>query len=774
MKLMLNYIAILLILAIFSINAIGQRVGLVLSGGGAKGVTHIGVLKALEENNIPIDYIAGTSMGAIIGGLYASGYSPDQIEQFFISKELQAWMQGGSNSQENYLFKAEDPNASWQMFKITFDSVLKVKLPSNIISPADMDFKLLELFTEASAAAEYNFDKLYIPFRCVASDVAESKSIIFKSGETDKAIRASMTFPFYFKPIRIDGKLMFDGGMYDNFPVDILKNEFEPEIIIGSKAASNYGPPDDDDMISQIQSMLMANTEYTVDSNNGVLIVPDLKSVNLTDFSNSQEFIDSGYIATLQQIPKIKQMLKGYESEEQRKTKRDNFNKKKPEFNVGRIQYKGVIYKQEVYLNRLIRDKKVIVFLQDTVYGFKEKMDYIRKQYYKLLGEEKIESISPELIYNPELGFYDLIFNIDRSNRVDAEIGGLVTSNTTNQIFLQINYSRWTKYILKITGNAYLGRFHNSGRIKMRFDVPTSLPLAFEVSYTLNGWNYFNTATYFFEDEQPNYLVQRESFARVKVGAPVSKNSRLSIEFVAGINYDQYYQTNQFSRTDTTDETTFQFMSPGVVFEYNSLNRKQFASKGIYASVCGRYVYGHEETIPGSTSSDTTKISQYHRWLQFRMLYNNYILSSGKFNLGFHISLTWSNQPPFSNFTATALAAPAFQPIPESQILFLPQFRAHKYGAVGLMAIYTIIKNFDIRAEAYLFQPYREIKQSEDSEADYGEIFSNRSYILSGSLVYHAAFGPISMCFNYYERSEEPFSFSLNIGYYIFNKRPFQ
>lgn len=774
MKLIFNYIASLLILTIFSFGAVGQRVGLVLSGGGARGVTHIGVLKALEENNIPIDYIAGTSMGAIIGGLYASGYTPVEIEQIFISKKLQTWIQGRTNTKGYYLFKAEDPNASWQIFKITFDSVLRVKLPTNILSPTEMDFQFLELFTEASAAAEYNFDKLYIPFRCVASDISERKSVIFKSGEVYKAIRASMTFPFYFKPIRINGKLMFDGGMYDNFPVSVLIEEFEPEIIIGSKAASNYGPPDEDDIISQIQSMLMANTEYTVDSANGVLIEPDLKTINLTDFSNTREFIDSGYNATLHQIPKIKEMLKVFESDKKRKIERDNFSKKKPEFRVGQIIYRGVNQKQEVYLNRLIRDNKVIAFLQDTAYGYKEKMDHIKKQYYKLLAEEKIESVSPELIYNPEAGFYDLIFNIDKSNRVEAELGGLVTSNTTNQIFFQINFSRWTKYVFKLSGNTYLGRFHNSVQAKLRFDVPTSLPLAFEFSYTLNGWNYFNTATYFFEDEQPNYLVQQESFVKVNVGTPVSKFSKLSLEYVAGINFDRYYQTNQFSRTDTTDETTFSFNSPGIILEYNSLNRKQFASKGISARVCGRYVSGHEETVPGSTSTDTTTISRNHNWLQFRLLYNNYFVTIGKFNLGFHLSLTWSNQLFFSNFTATVLAAPDFQPIPESQTLFLPQFRAHKYGAAGIMAIYTILKNFDVRAEGYLFQPYMEIKKSGDNKAVYGEVLSDRSYILSGTLVYHAAFGPISTCFNYYDRAEEPFSFSLNIGYYIFNKRPFQ
>ena len=101
----------------------------------------------------------------------------------------------------------------------------------------------MEWFAEAGAACNYNFDELAIPFRCVASDISENKFIVLKQGNLDKAIRASMTFPFYFKPIRIENKLMWDGGMYNNFPVDVLIEEFKPEIIIGSKAASNYGPP---------------------------------------------------------------------------------------------------------------------------------------------------------------------------------------------------------------------------------------------------------------------------------------------------------------------------------------------------------------------------------------------------------------------------------------------------------------------------------------------------------------------------------------------------
>lgn len=773
MKLILKYGASLFFL-LFSCALSGQKIGLVLSGGGPRGVTHIGILKALEENHIPVDYIAGTSMGAIIGGLYASGYSPGEIEQMFTAEELQFWLKGVADPKYSNYFKAFDANASWQIIKIAIDPFLRIKLPTNMISPNEMDFRFLEWFTEAAAACNYNFDSLAIPFRCVASDIAASKYVTLCGGELDKAVRASMTFPFYFKPIRINDKLMFDGGMYNNFPVDVMVKEFNPDIIIGSKAASNYGPPRDDDIISQIQSMLMANTQYLVDEQNGVLIEPQLRSVSITDFSETREFIDSGYIAALRQIPKIKSLIKMPSDDSQRDQKTHEFKSKKPEFKVGNIIFKGVNPKQEAYLERLIGKRKLVRFIQDGSQSMEIKLEKIKIQYYRILAENQIESVSTSLIYNQESGYYDLLFAIDRNNRVEGEVGGLVTSKATNEIFLQVQFNRWRKYLLNLTGNAYLGRFHNSGQVSARVDMTGSAPLALELSYTLNGWNYFKTSTYFFEDEKPSYLVQQDNYWRFIISTPVANFARLAGEFSYGTKIDSYYQTNQFNRLDTADKTTFNFYSPGVVFEMNTLNRKQFASEGTCFRLCGRFISGHETNVPGSNSVDTTEVSTYHNWFQVRFMFDRYLNTTGRFKPGFLLAATLSNKPFFNNYISTTLSAPAFEPIPESQTIFLPQFRANDFAAAGIKFVYEIARNFDIRAEGYVFHPYEDILKTEDNKTAYGKPLSNRYYIASGSFVYHTPFGPISICVNYYDQAEVPFSFNINLGYFIFNKRPFQ
>jgi len=342
------FCAVLLI--VFTLTASAQKVALVLSGGGAKGVTHIGVLKALEEQGIPIDYIAGTSMGAVIGGLYASGYSPDEILKLIDSPDFPYWVTGKVDSRYTYYFKKSRANPSWINFKFRLDSIFETKLPTNIVSPINMDFAFMEIFAAASAASDYDFDSLYIPFRCVASDIVSNKEVAFRKGDIGKAIRASMTFPFYFKPIRIDGKLLFDGGMYNNFPSNVVFEDFNPDIIIGSKAASNYGPPNEDDIISQIQTMLMEKTDYNVICENGILIEPKLKTVNVIDFSNTEAFIDSGYVATLRKIPEIRRFVTDSISMEARSKQRQAFNSKKKPLMIEKLQVNGLNKNQEIYV----------------------------------------------------------------------------------------------------------------------------------------------------------------------------------------------------------------------------------------------------------------------------------------------------------------------------------------------------------------------------------------------------------------------------------------
>ena len=153
-----------------------QGVGLVLSGGGARGLSHIGVIKALEENNIPIDYIGGTSIGAIIGGLYAIGYTPDQMIELIKSKEFEAWSKGQAEIPYASYFYQNIPDAT--MANITLGAIrdmtgdtikrFQVALPTHLISSYPMDLGVLELFSSPSKACGFDFDSLMVPFFCIS------------------------------------------------------------------------------------------------------------------------------------------------------------------------------------------------------------------------------------------------------------------------------------------------------------------------------------------------------------------------------------------------------------------------------------------------------------------------------------------------------------------------------------------------------------------------------------------------------------------------------
>lgn len=288
----------------------GQSVGLVLSGGGSKGLAHIGVIKALEENRIPIDYIGGTSMGAIVGGCYAMGMSTDEIITIIESDDFRYWMSGVMEEEYKYYFKAEDPGPEILSLAIELkDTIPKTRLPLSVIPNELMDFAFMEIFSRASAAAGYDFDSLFIPFLCNAADISNSQEVVFTNGDLSQAVRASMTVPLYFRPILMDGNIMYDGGIYNNFPVEHVEKHFNPDVIIGSKAAQGNTPPDEFDVMAQIENIVMKPSVYAIDPKKGVLLDMDFKKQSLLSFDKLEEFVEVGYRTTMEKMDSIKLLV---------------------------------------------------------------------------------------------------------------------------------------------------------------------------------------------------------------------------------------------------------------------------------------------------------------------------------------------------------------------------------------------------------------------------------------------------------------------------------
>ena len=762
---------ILFILFILSFRAEAQKVAVVLSGGGAKGVCHIGVLKALEEAQVPIDYIAGTSMGAIIGGLYAAGYTPAEMEKIITSPEFNEWVSGKIDSKYIYYFRQPYSDASWMSVKFKYDSILQTQLPTNLVSPVRMDFAFLELFADASAAANYNFDSLMIPFRCVASDVDENKSMILRSGDLGSAIRASMTFPFYFKPIRINGKLLFDGGMYNNFPSDVAYADFFPDIIIGSKAANNARPPSDDNIVSQLQNMLMEKSNYNTLCESGVMIEPQLKIVNVIDFSHTREFIDSGYVAAQRMIPDIRKFVLDSISPEQRTANRKAFNEKKPAYDVKSYTINGITDGQLIYVKKLLRsDVTRHNKSSDTVQP--HSLDVVKSNYFRLLAENRVYHTFPKLIYSPALGGYELQIAATQENNFHAEVGGNVSSKSNNEFFMQIRYTYWSNIAASLLFNSYIGRYYNSVKLGGKLELPSRLPFFVEAYFIGNQFNYMNTTnTYFFDYKTPVYLIHHENFGDLRFGFPLRRTGKLEVGIDVGRNKDNYYQTNTFTTKDTLDKTYTEFFSPSLTIEFNNLNRKLYANQGERFFTQFRFITSLEEHDPGTTGIERNRFELRHNYPVTSITYEKYFKSKGLYTAGFLVEGMLSFQSFYRNYTSTLLASPVFAPMPEMTTQFQPSFRNPIYAAAGLRNVFAIGKKLDIRLEGYIMAPYREILQDKDNKAIYGSKFTQLYYTASTSLVYQSPIGPLSASYSYFDHEEKPFSFFLNLGYILYNRR---
>jgi NTE family protein len=290
-----------------------------------------------------------------------------------------------------------------------------------------------------------------------------------------------------------------------------------------------------------------------------------------------------------------------------------------------------------------------------------------------------------------------------------------------------------------------------------------------EAEFVLHRWDFYRSFATFFEDIKPSYIIQEEQYASGSLGFPIKNRSRFIIYGRYADLTDRYYQVENFLSTDTSDVTRVFATIGGFYIERSTLNRKQFASEGTYLYLGAKYNYTQEYSIPGSTSIVRDTTLNFHSFPILKLEYQNYFKRKGNFKFGLHTEGVLSFQDFYSNYTASILSSPAYQPIPHMKSIFLPDFRAYQYVSGGLQMIVNI-KNFDLRMEGYVFQPLLSIRSNEFNQAIFSNYLEERSYIGSASLIFHSPLGPVSLSLNYYHEQEQPFYFLFNFGYIIFNK----
>lgn len=751
----------LICFSLYTFTTHAQKVGLVLSGGGAAGFAHIGVIKALEENEIPIDYITGTSAGALIGALYASGLSPKEIVEYTQTEIFKKLPQGNTLNKNNFYLQHSSQDASMLSLPFSLKGSLSKIIPTNLIKPYSIDFELLKYLGDISTNHQNDFDKLFVPYRCVASDIAKNQSVVFSKGSLSEAVRASITYPFFINPIRVNGALLFDGGLYDNFPSDVMYQDFQPDYIIGSTVTENAAPPTEDNFLSQITNMLMSRSDYDIPCENGIILKPDLNGIGAFDFDKIEETIQKGYDFTIKNIAKIKEEVK-------RKANLDSLQLKRQAFRKGLIP----VHISEVRVNN--NSGKKYNFIKSSLFHKKEKgtidMEKIESRYYRLTSMKHISYLYPTLELKPD-STYLLNVDVRPSKPFTLNVGGHFSSRPINIGFIGIDYYHINRNAWHVRAESYFGRFYTSAKALLEFQPPTDYPIILSPYFISNRYDFFRSSTAFFENVQPSFLVQNEIFGGLKIKSPLTNNMILVLDGRGVMNKDSYFLKETFNQGDTSDYTKFSGLVAGFKIEYNTLNRKQFATSGALFRLRGKYVRGWELTRPGSTSNVSyQQIEKAHQWINLSARYSNFLFSRNIFHFGIDVIGVINSQSLFTNYKATILSMTAFAPLPDMESLFMNDYRSPQYLGGGINLILTPIKNLDLRFDGYYYQPFKIIKLNSDQTYNYANPVDASRFILSGSVIYNSPIGPVRFTVNYFDRLKQPLYLQFSFGYLIFNE----
>ena len=742
-----------------------QKVGLVLSGGGAKGMTHIGIIRALEENNIPIDYITGTSMGAIIGSLYAMGYSPDDMEALLRSEDFKRWYSGQVEPEYGYYFKQNRPTPEFFNIRFSFKDSLHIKpqiLPTSMVNPIQMNLVFVELFARATAACSGDFNRLFVPFRCIASDVYNKKPLIMRRGDLGDAVRASMSFPFVFKPIEIDSVLAYDGGIYNNFPTDIMREDFKPEVIIGSVVAANPGKPKENDLMSQLENMIMQKTDYTLPDSLGIIMTFKYDDVSLLDFDRLQELHDIGYNRTISLMDSIKGRIHRRVSAENVRLRRLVYRSNLPQFRFRDIYIEGANPQQQAYIKKEFHDEDHEVFTYED----------LKRGYFRLLSDNMISEIIPHAVYDSENDLYSLHLKVKMEDNFSVRMGGSVSTTSSNQIYLGLGYQDLNYYSKEITLDGQIGKVYNNAQLMAKIDLPTRIPTSYRLIASLSTFDYYKKDKLFSKNDKPSFNSKDERFVKLMVALPFLANKRAEISIGYGKLQDNYFQSSVINcDKDRSDRSTYNLLGGAIGFYGSTLNARQYATKGYFEKLVAQVFSGKEKFIPGNPTETSVTTKERQSWLQISYMKYAYHTMSPKFTLGWMAEMLYSSKNFSENYTATMLQAADFSPTPHSKLMYNEAFRANQFLAAGIKPIFVFNDMFQFRSEFYGFVPIFPIKKNALNKAYYGKAFSRFEYIGEISVICQLPFGAISAYVNHYSSPKKEWNVGLTLGWQLFNYR---
>ena len=327
------------------------KVALVLSGGGAKGYAHLGVLRVLEKENIKIDYIAGTSIGALVGTLYSIGYSIDEIKKVLDNLNIESFLESGADLTGLDLDKKE--TLKKYSFYINFDNELNYSLPKGLRETEELYLVVKNLLKKYENIK--NFDNFPIPLRVVATNLNTGETKSFSEGDIAKVLTASMAIPTIFEPVEVNGALYVDGLVSRNLPVEEAY-DMGADLVIASDVGTPVVKKDNYNILSVLNQMIAIQSSYITKASKEkatILISPDIKNISATDTTKRKDLIELGEVATQSQIAKLREFPKNSSNNKRTKVQKE----KEDYFVINKIEYNPKFDKNTIdILNNIFKN----------------------------------------------------------------------------------------------------------------------------------------------------------------------------------------------------------------------------------------------------------------------------------------------------------------------------------------------------------------------------------------------------------------------------------
>ncbi len=772
-------------------------VALVMSGGAAKGITHIGVIQALEENNIPIDYVAGTSMGAIIASLYAIGFTVDDMKAILVSKEFNQWQTGDIAPEDRYFYRQGEqtpalinfsarlgdktPKMHWDkkaQNDVHLQDIDKHQprtftpnlLPTSVRNPRMARLGMIGLYGPPNAVAGGDFNKLMVPFRAVASDVNNKKPVVLRSGDLGDAVRASMSYPFIFSPVTIDGTPLYDGGIFDNFPVDVAQKDFRPGYIIGSNVSKNPEKASDTDPLALLSNMIIRETDYSVPEHKGIQLNFSWERINSWDFNQIEPLVKMGYDSTMAHIEEIKRAVNKRRTPAEVMARREAFKAQMPALSFAHVEITGVNQDQETYLRSFFSQKNNETISYET----------FRQSYFQLLSDEAISEIIPHVTYNKANKEYTLHLQIRTRDQLRLSLGGNITTASPLQAYIGFQYQDLFRFPVTTLFDAQIGNTYNAASLNARIDFTPRFYL--KGQFVTQQFDYMSDARFYYFAQHTLHSRQRETYLKLSTGFPITQKASVAVGVGGAYMHDYYSQSKAAAMRDSIqDDSEYKMVNTFVRFEGNTLDHQMYPTTGqrwqFTAQIPLSWETSHSTSYPWTEQEDA-----FRWWLEARGHWDGYFRLAKYFSLGAEVEAVYSKhrkQDLFSNFTATQLQMPHFAPTPHSKLVFNSAFSANQYIAVGIKPIFLITDNWQIRLEAYGFAPMRRVNwmRTEDKynipyyEKQWFDIFHTGAILAEGAMVYTFPRGAASLFGNWYSSPYKNWNIGVNIGILLFKDR---